>query len=284
MENLYLAKEDFGKLKEVGHGTDGCVFKYKKNTLVKVYHKDLIKFDNYDEILTKKDKVYKGEKIPFKGSVANCNYYLNDDNDVIKIRTEDALKKAVEKQKDVSRTKLPKGAFYINNRFVGVVLDRINGVQIHKLSIMPLKYKYQIIKSLLLDVDELLKNNVYHVDLSNSPYSTKCCTRDKDGNVIAIKGHSHVLVNPLTKKTNIIDLDGKSTIYTEKYSEKFEKACIDNICTLLVEFLYNVDTDDITDDEIYYELLGKDIDETIANKLAYENFHNIDEMKKVLKI
>ena len=284
MENLYLAKEDFDKLKEVGHGTDGCVFKYKKNTLVKVYHKDLIKFDNYDEILTKKDKVYKGEKIPFKGSVANCNYYLNDDNDVIKIRTEDALKKAVEKQKDVSRTKLPKGAFYINNRFVGVVLDRINGVQIHKLSIMPLKYKYQIIKSLLLDVDELLKNNVYHVDLSNSPYSTKCCTRDKDGNVIAIKGHSHVLVNPLTKKTNIIDLDGKSTIYTEKYSEKFEKACIDNICTLLIEFLYNVDTDDITDDEIYYELLGRDIDETIANKLAYENFHNIDEMKKVLKI
>ena len=284
MEKLYLSIEEFNKLKEIGHGTDGCVYKYSKDTLIKVYHKNLIKFSNNEEILTKRDKIYKGEKIPFKGSEANFNYYLNDDNGVIKIRSKDALVKAAEKQKYITRTKLPKGAIYINNKCVGAVLDRINGIQIHKLSSMPLKYRYQIIKSLLLDVDELLKNNIYHIDLSNSPYSTKCYTRDKDGNVIAIKGHSHVLVNPITKKTNIIDLDGKSTIYTEKYSEKFEKACIDNICTLLIEFLYNVDTDDITDDEIYYELLNKSIDDTLASNLAYENFHNIDEIKKVLKI
>lgn len=287
MNNIYLSYDEFSKLKEIGHGTDGCVFNYSKDLLIKIYHTNLIKIEGSKDILEKNDKIFSGERIPFRASYngSGFNYYMNekDNNGYIKIRSKEALNKAMEKQKHIKRTVLPQGGFYLDNKFVGLVIRKSNGIQIHKLSGMPLKYKYKIIKSLLLDIEELLNNCIYHIDLANSPYSTVLNYRGLDGNIKPMNGHSHVLVNPMTLKTNIIDLDGKSTIYMEQENKLYEKRCINNLSQLLLEFLFKIDTDEIkNEDEIYYNLLENNVDEELARRLTIDEFMDFETAKELI--
>lgn len=288
MNNINLTYDEFSKLKEIGHGTDGCVFNYSKDLLIKVYHSNLLKIEGSKEILEKNDKIVKGEKIPFKASYngSGFNYYMNekDSDGVIKIRSKEALDKAIEKQKNIKRSILPQGGFYLDGKFVGLVIKKLNGIQIHKLSGMPIKYKYEIIKNLLLDIEELLENNIYHIDLGNSPYATILNYRGLDGNKKPMYGHSHVLVNPFSKKTNIIDLDGKSTIYMEQYNKAREQRCIYSLSLLLLEFLFKIDTKELPqEDEQYYELLENNVDEELARKLTVSEFDDFNDVKELIK-
>ena len=290
MEKIEFTHDEFCKLKEIGHGTDGCVFKYKRNLLIKIYHKRLIALNEENNILTKNEKIYDNEKIPFKANDTSTgiNYYTGDGiNKIVKIEDNlKALEMAIDIQKNIKRTTLPLGAVFYKDNNVGLIIKKLNGTQIHKLSGMPYKYKYEIIKSLLLDVEELLKNNIYHVDLANSPFAISSYYRDKDNITRPLYGHSHVLVNPITKKTNIIDLDGKSTIYMDYNNEEYEQKCVSNLCTLLREFLYQINPEEINDEDeesIVFELSKYGVNNYFAQKLAKEDFENFKEFKYLLK-
>lgn len=162
------------------------------------------------------------------------------------------------------------------------MLKKLNGIQIHKLSGMPLKYKKIIIKEVIESVEELLKNYIYHVDLANSPnaQSLRVNSRGEIENV----GHSHVLVNPFNLKTNIIDLDGKSTIYTERKREDYERKSMYGLCILILEFLLNVDFKEYEEniDELFNSLEKMNISKEFIEPLGYCEL-NIEQAKDFIK-
>lgn len=303
LEPVYLKIEDLEILKkrEIGRGTDGIVVKYDRKYLVKLYHRKLIDIMSILKQIDDQTKEYKMGDI--KGKINEpFNYYMyNENNDEhIKLQSKYAIRKAMERQKNITRTRLPQNIVYLNNQFAGCLLEYIRGTGIYSLTGMPLKYKKIIFTEVIKSVRELLDNNIYHIDLNNRPQS-RALYKDEEG-IVKDLGHSHVLVNPLTLKTNIIDLDGKSTIYTERYSEEYELEVLRNLCELLIEFLLTIDTyelkkmaDELADLPSTLEEAKEIFTKSLANEL--EKLHiedqyieklstfslNIDEMKNFVK-
>ena len=278
---INISYDELCKLKKIGYGTDSKVFKYNGSSLLKIYRQNLYYNQKDENNRCAKDKIYDKNTIKIININENINYYQYNEDDEVKLRTKDSVLRAISKQKYINRTELPKGVVYIDNKFSGVILKKLNGIQIHKLSGFPLNYKYKIIKNVLLDIEELLNNYIYHIDLDNSPYQTICYI-DKYEQIKFIDGHSHILVEFPTCKTNLIDLDCKSTIYRERYDEINEYNCIAGLCTLIIEFLFGIDTKEIQkSDEIYFELLKIKLNKELSRKLAYHDFNNFQEMKKL---
>lgn len=249
---LYLQFSDLEKLqkKEIGHGTDGTVYRLNKDYLIKIYHTNFRKLKKMQATLSDIDDVKIFDRNSYKPAKHNeiINYYTFD-GDAVKISSNEAIFRAMDRQQNVTMTNLPQNVVYINNRVAGCILKRSKGVQIHKLTGLPLKQRKKIFLTLLKQVDELLKNYIYHVDLDNSPFSTSIYINE-DGMMEKV-GHSHVLVELPSLKPHIIDLEGKSTIYTEQESKKLEAQCLYNLCRLTTEFLCRIDLDDYEDlDEV----------------------------------
>ena len=202
-------------------------------------------------------KFYDRSTVVHKFDKEPITYFKYDDED-IRIRSKEAIYRAIERQDSITRTYLPQNVVYINGHFAGCVLKYIRGIQIHKLRFLPLSKRKQIMREILLSVKELMDNYIYHVDLSNSPHSKKMFINN-NGEVEHL-GHSHVLVDPFTLKPNIIDLDGKSTIYMEHYSEDYESQCMYNVSILLLEFLLGLDTDDYNFDLDEFEVLANELE------------------------
>ena len=285
-DKIYLTSDEFKKVlqNEVGHGTDGVVFKYNKDYLIKLYRKDFYKEPN--ELIKKAEtKIYdpnnKPKFIPIK---QNIRFYIKDDDTKMKMTDQNAITKIIDRQKKVTKTELPKKLVYVDGRFVGVLLKKVKGIQIHKFTGMPFAFKKKAAIAVLDAVKELLDNNIYHEDLANSPYANTAYRKGDD--LIQSHGHSHVLINPLTMKVNIIDLDGKSTVYTDYIDKAEEEKALGNLTHLLFEFLYGIDDAEYyMDNEKYDEdrnsieevLLKHGLDEETANTIANQGFRSIDE-------
>ncbi len=281
MTGINITKDELKKLKEIGSGTEGRVFEYDKNILLKIYRTQL---RNIFRVDSKYIKIYDKDTVKIDKSFDYINYFISNGDEDLRIRHKDGLKMAIKRQDSINRTALPMDIVNIDGVFAGCLLKKINGIQIHKLIGMPNKYKKKIIKNLLIDIEELLNNYIYHTDIANSPYSVSLFMNEKD-NFVAKKGHSHVLVNPISLKTNIIDLDGKSTTYMERNNYNLEQKCLMNLTRLIVEFLFKIDTDEIKEfDERYFELLKLGIKDNIAYKLSNYRFESIKELKKELKL
>jgi hypothetical protein len=262
MDNkLYLTQEEFEKIKrkEVGHGTDGIVYAYQKNYVIKVYR------NNFH---------------------CGVRYIASPDNDFEKLSTEEAMEKVTEKQLRVVKTHLPKKLVYVDGEFVGVLLQKVRGIQVHKLTGAPFAYRKKVALAIIEAVKELLDNNIYHEDLSNSPYTLGAYT---DETHPKSKGHSHVLLNPFTMKINIIDLEGKSTVYADYLDKEHEGISLSNLSELLFEFLYQVDKEeyDIDNDldenySIVQELKNHGIDDEQAREIAKAGFRSIEEAQDVV--
>ncbi|MBR3162229.1 MAG: hypothetical protein IKF19_05815 [Bacilli bacterium] len=284
MTRFNITKEELKELKEVGNGTDGRVFKYNNNYLVKIYRTQLKNIIRSDNRFNKCIKIYDKDKLKLNNNSDYISYFINNGDEDIRIRNKDGLKLAAKRQKNIYRSSLPVDIVYVDDIFAGCLLKKINGTDIHKLTGMPTKYKRKIIKSLILDIEELLYNYIYHIDIDNSPYSVSLFM-DENGNIRIKKGHSNVLVNKITGKTNIIDLDGKSTIYMERYNYNLEQKCLIGLTRLIIEFLFKIDTDEIKEiDELYFELLKKGLSDNIAYKLSSYRVEAIKELKKELKL
>lgn len=282
IKKLYISKDELNKLKKIGQGTDGKVFKYSDTQLIKLYLEKLYTEHDINNLLNLDDKIYSKDNLVIKTNNEKINYYAKDDEEDIKIRAKDAIIKAIERQEYIKNTNLPNGIVYLDKKFVGCMLKKCNGIQIHKLTGMPMSYKLSIIKNAIDNIEELLNNNVYHIDLNNSPFVKNPIMIDDKVNFEY--GHSHILVDPLTKKTNIIDLDGKSTIYTERDNEALLRKCLEGLCILLCEFLYKVNPESKELDEIVYELMENGLGESKAMRFAKADFENINEIKKELKL
>lgn len=279
MNSIYLTETDVRNLlaKEIGHGTDGMVFKYDKDYLIKLYHSKL-KFLDCKVTDDSDIKIY-------TGNISKNNFYepiTYFDEEDVKLRSNYSIDMIINRQSEVKRTHLPKAPVYIDNRFAGYLIKKISGIQIHKLSGMPLNYKKIIMQEVIESVAELLENYIYHVDLANSP--TAQSLRVNSRGEIESVGHSHVLVNPFTLKTNIIDLDGKSTIYAERRREDYERKSMYGLCVLILEFLLNVDFKEYEEniDELFNSLEKMNISKEFIEPLGYCEL-NIEQAKDFVK-
>lgn len=257
----YLTFEDIERLskKELGHGTDGAVYRLGNGELIKIYH---TKFTDIKKQLVLDDsdmKIYTPSTFQMKKFNEPINYFKYNDNEDIRLRSKEAIYEAIKRQESITRSNLPKNVVYINGAFAGCVLTETKGIQIHKLGFLPMKYKKAIIEEILLSMEELMANYIYHIDLSNSPYA-KRLFKNNDG-IMESLGHSHVLVNPFTLKPNIIDLDGKSTVYMEHENKKYREQAMYNLCILMIEFLFGIDTDEYKDEDDYYRYLASSLEQ-----------------------
>lgn len=278
---LYLTTEDLLKLKKIGHGTEGSVYEYNKDLLIKIYHKSIqptFKDAENDEDV----KIYK------RGHVEKTNYYDNDlnyytyKNESIKLLPKEAIFKAIERQKDIELTTLPIGAVYLDGKFAGCVLVRHRGIQLHKLMGLPFNARKKLYLRVLKANAELLKHNIYHRDLSNSPYATKY-VKLPDDSIISC-GHSHILYNPLADQMNLIDLEGKSTVYTERLEDKYLAQNAADLNALALEFLFKTDyeehkenLEELAEDIEKYHLSSTEMDKLLRLELLP------DEMESVVK-
>lgn len=295
MDNkLNLTSDEFSKIigKEIGHGTDGIVFKYNKDYLIKLYRTNFMK-EPSELINNAETKIYDKENKPmFKPIKSNLNFIKSENFDnnkeVIKLTEESAIDEIAKKQKKVIKTELPKKLVYVDGRLVGVLIKKVKGIQVHKFTGAPFAYKKKIALAIIDAVKELLDNNIYHVDLSNSPLTE---TRYMQGTELnKSHGHSHVLLNPFTMKINIIDLDGKSAIYTDYVNKALEESSLADLTTLLVEFLYGLDPVeydfDLTNGGNYtlaQELIERGIDYDKAYDFANNGAKSIEEIKEIVE-
>lgn len=296
--DINLSYEDLNSLldKEIGHGTEGRVIPFDKNRLIKLYHKYVRYFKRRQFPLTDNDadvKIYhKGDYKKGDDSFDMFRFYITEDNgDFIRIRSgEAAIKSAQERQMRVTHTRLPQNSVYIDGKFAGCTLLTIRGIQIHKLIGLPLALKKKIMKKVLFNVKELMDNYIYHLDLDNSPF-TKDNYFVNDEGKSEVVGHSHVIINPVTLKPQLIDLDGKSTVYTDSYSKKLEQQSLASFNRLMIEFMLGIDLDEYKDEaDLAYilERIGVDIeyiDMLVSNNMSYEDINKfIDSVNGIKKI
>lgn len=309
---IHMSREDYEYMLnhalEVGHGTDGIVFKYNHKYLFKLYRNSITNypgvtvtdFEDTDMKLyvMKKDRTPEQEKEFNKISTNDkqqLTYYKKDDDipeHDTKLAGGAAILAAIDRQKNVTQTKLPVAAVYLNSKCIGCIVERLRGIEIHKLRWLPLKARVYIIENVIDQLEELMNNFIYHRDLSNSPYAD-VVYKNQNGEYVRDKGHSHVLVNPVTLQTNIIDLDGKSTIYTEHEDIELAKQSIKELLVLVFEYLLYIDLVDYSpvsyeDDYSYLiNLLERkgyesdQIDEFTED--SFTSIETIDNVRKLVK-
>ena len=266
---------------ELSHGTDGRVFRFDRKRLIKLYHKYLNWFKTRNLVFEDNDdhvKIYQKGDYNRRNDIFDMfTYYVaEEDGQYIRIHNgSEEIIAAKARQLKVKNTRLPQDAVYIDGKYIGCTLIAIKGIQIHKLIGLPLVLKKKITKRVLYNVKELMDNYIYHIDLANSPFTKDNYFYNELGKLENV-GHSHVLVNPITLKPQLIDLDGKSTIYTDSYSQKFEKLSMASFNSLMIEFLLGINLDEYKDEEdLKYILsqIGIDIEyiDILASKsLDYE--------------
>lgn len=273
IEPLHLTTKDIeelGKRKlELGRGTDGIVYKTgslkDRNSLYKIYYHPnfiindpeyKIELDSNGVNIADNRHLYK--KLVYKYYIGS-NYYNKDG---VKLYGIDTVYKAIERQQFIKRTKLQKRPIIVDGRFAGTVLHyhRFH-LPIHLLRLYPPATQIKVLKELLLAVEELITNFIYPIDLCLKPTESI-----QDSNVLISFGP-----NP---KPAIIDLDGKSAIYTETYNEEYFYKALTSFKTLVTEILLNIDIEKL--EEIDFEFLTKQFLELGLNLKCIEALLNTD--------
>ncbi len=283
---IRLSINDLYNLPIIGEGTDGTVYKFNRDILLKVYHHCLKMINDFRYALNLPDKIYDKSSFQHKYSKDQISFRKFDGNDYVRLYSKDIIREIIGKQSYITRTDLPLGVVYIDNHFAGCFFKKAPGIAIHKLCGLPNSIKKLIAQSLLLDIEELLKFNIYPIDLTNSPYSYTQRI-DPLGNLKMLQGHSHVLVQLFSQKTNLIDLDGKSTIYTNYFDEQLYQSALNGLCILLLEFLYdftyiNEYSEDL--DSFSFELQRLNLDQFFITNLLEGKINGVADISRALKL
>ncbi len=260
-----ISNSELEKLKKIGEGNDAIVYDAGKGILYKVY-----KGESMSNYLNKPTRIYKGER----KNIDERLLYL--DKDGVKIYYKDAFKRIIKRGEKIKLSNLPKASLFIDNKFKGCVLEKINGFQIHNIfPILSKKIKYKILKELLNEIKELTDNYIYPIDTANSP---------------RVDNHSNILVN-YKLEPKLIDLDGKSTLYRESYDDECYLFTLMSLNLLFMELLNDIEigyqNDQIELDYIKKILMRKGINEELAHKISrYKaNYDELDNFAKLyLKI
>lgn len=239
-----LTEEKIKKLKLVNKGTDAKLYKLSSNLLLKLYYTDkkVVLNNNDDDVKTTKPT-------RFNNSTAFLSYCY--DANGVRLGYDKIIEMAKRKQFEIKNTILPINPVYINHHFRGCIIKyHHNYYPISCFSFLPQKTKLKILKNLLAKIKELLNNNIYPIDLYNKQNSNL--------------PHNNIVIN-FSLNSQIVDLDGKSVAYTEKFNPEFYKKSLFELSTLLLEFLFDQELED------YY--LEFDQYQEYYQKYFYERFN-----------
>ena len=78
MTNINITKEELKKLKKIGSGTEGIVFKLNNNYLIKIYRTQLKNILRTDKKYNKYIKIYNKDTFKLNNNVENVNYFINN--------------------------------------------------------------------------------------------------------------------------------------------------------------------------------------------------------------
>lgn len=139
------------------------------------------------------------------------------------MRKEDSIIKAIQRQSNIHLTALPLMPLYIQGRFSGCVLKNYPfNWDIRAIAYFPFSLRLRIVKKILIKLQELLKNNIYTIDLAAKP-----------------KNKSNILLTPFLEP-QIIDLDGISTLYRERFNDNLYKISTAQLNWFLLETLFQI--------------------------------------------
>ena len=266
IDPIYLTKKDVINLnsKKIAAGTEGTIYRIKPGTLYKIYH------DYNDNMYVVNPPVYDAEGVNIanyknKGKVKyqkNTLRYL--DQEGIRLSREEALYKAIERQREIQKTYLPQNVIYVNKRVKGCVLhEHTFTKKIYCVQAFPLKYQLKILKDLLEKVRELIEHNIYHIDLAQRP------TKEFPNTNVLLK---------LPLDPQIIDLDGHSSIYTEFFSDQALKKTESNFALLCMEILTGQNLEKyLSDLEEITEINPLELERIMIENIAFLAHHKIPE-------
>lgn len=262
----------------IGSGVDGVVYKANKNDVFKFYkNNDLVRsrYVSYDD-----DGVnisdYKDLRHLRKESDIKPIKYIDEDG--VLLSRKDAIYNAIDKQKKVTMTQLPKNIIYVGNKVSGCVYTYYpHSFGIYSCAYLPLKMKLKICRDILEKIKELLDNNIYPVTLAQ-----------RDELFSFTKRNSNILIG-LDLEPKIIDLDGISAIYTDKFSLKYYNKTLTSLSFLLLEILTKVALDDKMLEKKEFknyleELTRKGIPELVAINFVENGYITVPQIEYTLKV
>jgi len=284
MEPIVLSTNDYenikNKCKRVGSGVDGTAYKINNHTIYKFYHK------NHDYITIPNATVdedgviindFKSLRPYIKVNKANENILYTDSDGVILTR-EEAIYKAIEKQEFVKLTDLPKNIIYVNNKIAGCEYTYYpKKLGIYASAYLPLKKRLIICNKILEKVKELLDNNIYPVTLAQ---------RD---DIFPFKSNGSNILIGTDLDPKIIDLDGISALYSDRYSKKYYDRVLSSLSALILELLARVDlANNIEDDEVVISDNIVQMNEVGISPLFSRKFYdynglNMDDLIHIIK-
>ena len=225
-EEVHITEEDFSNLiiSQIGQGLDAKVYRTKKKVLFKVYHNYLL---DKKEIMTNVPVDEEGVRIfrhdDFRKNKQNFSF--NDFNDTdIKFITKELISRAVLKKDEITLSTLPQALLYVDHHFKGCILKDFSwSTSILNVRYLPYHLRLHMAKQILIRVKELLLHHIYPVDLAMKN----------------IKNSNVLWTFPFTPE--IIDLDGRSTLYPNTFHDSFYKESIFHLNCLLMEILFGRD-------------------------------------------
>jgi len=171
---------------------------------------------------------------------------------------------------------LPQNIITVDSQVVGCTYKRYNTIfGIYALSLLPINKRKEVLKELLIKIQELLDNNIYLVTLAQK-------------NLIfpLLKNDSNILLSYRLEPL-IIDLDGISAIYTEEYKETYYKETLVSLSKLIFEILLGQDLPweylDENQDEFLSLCEKFGLDCHLAKEYYDANYLDIETLNKVLK-
>ena len=78
MTNINITKEEIKKIKKIGSGTEGIVFKLNNNYLIKIYRTQLKNILRTDKKYNNYIKIYNKDTFKINNNVENVNYFINN--------------------------------------------------------------------------------------------------------------------------------------------------------------------------------------------------------------
>ena len=252
----YIKKEK----KILGSGVDGTVYGMDSKTAFKFYHSIL------DAIEVSKGKgIYDSDGVNIRDIKETLRYACRNNNnpinyidlDGVMLGREEAILRAIEKQKDVKLTYLPQRIIKKdNNRVIGCEYRRYQTpLSVYAVSYIPfLKKRKEIMYKLFVKFKELVDNNIYPVTLVQ-----------KDP-LFPFGRHGANVLLSFNLEPIFIDLDGISTIYTESFHQRLYDKAFRDFSILAMEVISGIDYDydgnqdidldiaDLVDREIPYDI------------------------------
>lgn len=280
-KEIILTQEEFADLKKkkriIGAGVDGTVYGINSKMVYKFYH------NTSDSIVILGQGIYDEDGVNIRNPKELSRYTtrINNkpinytDKDGVILHREDAIRKAIEKQKYVKYTNLPQQIIKVNKRLVGCSYKRYKSVLgIYALSFFPLSTRKRVLKKLYLKLKELYENNIYPVTLAQKndllPFSKK---------------ESNVILD-YSLEPQIIDLDGISTYYSDSFCRREYERSLSSFSILAFEILSGFDFIEFDNDFEFEEYIEQVVSRGVPRELVEDIYdqHGFTDNERILKL